>query len=152
MVTFEIFDGLSKRDVNRIFELGVICPVGEGRILFHKGDIGREIYVILTGKVAIVEDYETETTTGISTLAELGPGELFGEMAVFEGNHERSAHALVKEPSQVLLLTEDTLKKFIEKKVPRRFLINVIATLCHRLRLTNKMYMCEKCGRMPEHS
>jgi CRP-like cAMP-binding protein len=146
MSTFEVFEGLSKRETNRIFEMGALRVVEEGKLLFRKGEIGHEMYIILTGKIDIVEDYDTGETTGITTLAELRAGELFGEMAMFEESHTRSAHALVKESSQVLVLSEEILDKLLKRKVPAQFLANIIKVLCHRLRATNSMFMCSKYG------
>ena len=137
MPVFEIFEGLSKSETARIFDLGALRPIEEGTILFHKGDVGHEMYVLLTGRMEIFD----ESKSGMTHIAELGPGELFGEMAMFEKSHERSAGAIAMEPSQVLILSEEILNKFIEKKAPRRFLSNTIGVLCHRLRLTNNMYM-----------
>ena len=141
MPEFDIFKGLSKGDINRVIDLGMIRPVDKGTLLFKKGDIGHEMYVLLKGKIDIIDEYGTHK----KILAELNPGEIFGEMAMFE-KHQRSAHALVKEPSQVLVLSEETLKKMLEKKIPKGFLTNIIAVLCRRLRLTNMMYMRAKYG------
>jgi CRP-like cAMP-binding protein len=137
MPVFEIFRGLSKSETARIFDLGLIRPIEEGAVLFHKGDIGHEMYVLLTGRMEIFDEGES----GATHIAEFGPGELFGEMAMFESSHERSAGAVAVEHSQVLILSEEILNKFIEKKAPRRFLSNTIGVLCHRLRLTNNVYM-----------
>ncbi len=62
-------------------------------------------------------------------------------MAVFDESHEHSAHAIAKEPSQVLVLSEQILTELFEKEIPKKFLINIIGMLCHRLRITNRMYM-----------
>jgi len=59
-------------------------------------------------------------------------------------NH--SADALAREPSQILVLSEEILDKFLKRKVPRKFLANIIAVLCHRLRATNSMFMRAKYG------
>lgn len=141
MATFDIFQGLKKSDINRIVESGMIRSIESGRLLFRKGDVGHEMFIILKGKVDIIDEIEDKK----KILAELGPGEIFGEMAMFE-KRARSAHALVKDQSQILVLSEDVLGKLLEKKIPRRFLANVIAVLCHRLRLTNNMYMRAKYG------
>lgn len=141
MAEFDVFKGLGKSDISRILDLGMIRPIDKGKLLFKKGDIGHEMFVLLKGKIDIIDEYGTHK----KILAELGPGEIFGEMAMFE-KHQRSAHALVKEPSQVLVLSEDVLDKMIEKKVPKGFLTNIIAILCRRLRLTNTMYMRAKYG------
>ena len=142
MPVFEIFEGLTKSETARIFNLGIIRPIEEGTILFHKGDIGHELFVVLTGKIVIFDESESEMTD----IAELGPGEFFGEMAIFESSHERSAGAMARESSQVMIISEENLDKLIEKKAPRRFLSNIIGVLCHRLRLTNSLYMRSKYG------
>jgi CRP-like cAMP-binding protein len=135
MPVFEIFQGLSKSEVARIFDLGMIRPIQEESVLFQKGDVGNEMYIILTGKIGI----HYKNTGSKPDIAELGPGDIFGEMAMFEKTNKRSAGATAMEFSQVLVLSEEALNKFIQKKVPRRFLTNIIAALCHRLRLANKL-------------
>jgi CRP-like cAMP-binding protein len=134
MATFEIFQGLRKSEVARIFDLGMIRPIQEETVLFEKGDTGTEMYVVLTGRIGIYD----KSTSGKPDIAELGPGDIFGEMAMFDKSHKRSASAIAREFSQVLALSEEALEKFIKKKVPRRFLTNIIAVLCQRLRLANQ--------------
>ncbi len=141
MAVLDAFRGLSKSEIKTITEMGAIRTVEGGKLLFRKGDIGHEMYIMLTGKIQIIDEYDTHK----KVLAELGTGEIFGEMAMFEG-HARSAHALAKEHSQVLVLSEEVLIKLLEKKVPKGFLANIIAILCQRLRSTNNMYMRAKYG------
>ncbi|GAB4338630.1 MAG: hypothetical protein Kow0099_12900 [Candidatus Abyssubacteria bacterium] len=141
MAQFDVFRNLSKSEMKSILDFGVIRPVDSGKLLFRKGDVGHEMYIVLKGKIQIIDEYDTHR----KILAELGPGEIFGEMAMFERS-TRSAHACAKENSQVLVLSEDVLKRLMEKKIPRQFLANVIEILCHRLRLTNVMYMRAKYG------
>ena len=143
MATFNIFEGLSRSDRNRVVGTGAIRPIDRGKLLFRKGDVGREMYIVLTGKIQIVDEYGPEE----KVLAELEPGEVFGEMAMFEEQHMRSAHARASERSQVLVLSEDIMKKLLSKKMPDQFLNNIIITLCHRLRITNSMFMRAKYGK-----
>ena len=134
MATFEVFEGLKKSEVARIFDQGMIRPIQEKSVLFEKDDIGNEMYIVLTGRIGIYDKSPSEKPD----IAELGPGGIFGEMAMFEKSHERSATAIAMEFSQLLVLSEEALDKFIQKKVPHRFLTNIIAILCHRLRLANR--------------
>lgn len=134
---FEIFEGLSRAEIDRVVDAGVMRSVDGGKLLFRKGDTGKDMFLILKGRVQIVDEYDNHK----KILAELGPGEFFGEMSVFEKVHVRSAHAIVKEPSQLLVLREDILNKLIDKKMPKRFLKNIIGVLCHRIRANNAMYM-----------
>ena len=137
---FPIFKDLSKSEVEKIFDAGVVRALESGKLLFRKGEIGREMYIILKGKIHIVDEYGTYR----KVIVKLGPGEFFGEMAMFENSHTRSTHALVKEPSQVLVLSEEILDKLIDRKMPKRFLRNIIGVLCRRLRANNGMYMRAK--------
>jgi CRP-like cAMP-binding protein len=141
MAASDAFKGLTKSEINRIIDAGVVHMVDAGKLLFRKGDIGHEMFIVLTGTIEIIDEYETKR----KVLADLGPGEIFGEMAMFD-RRERSAHAFAKERSQVLVLSEEVLTRLLEKKIPRRFLTNIIAVLCHRLRVTNSMYMRSKYG------
>ncbi|RJP66344.1 MAG: cyclic nucleotide-binding domain-containing protein [Candidatus Abyssobacteria bacterium SURF_17] len=129
MAASKIFEGLTKKELSRIFDVGVINRVEEGTVLFRKGDIGRDMYAVLTGKIAI----ETESGGTREVIAELGPGALFGEVAMFGGSHQRSADAVAREFSQVLTLSEETFKKMLESKIPKQFLVNIVRLLSERL-------------------
>lgn len=142
MATYDIFKDLKKTEISRIVDSGMIRTIDAGKVLFRKGDIGHEMFIVLKGKVHIIDEMQDKK----KILAELGTGEIFGEMAMFE-QRTRSAHAVVKEPSQILVLSEDALVKLLEKKIPRKFLANVIAVLCHRLRITNNLFMRAKYGK-----
>jgi NADH:ubiquinone reductase (H+-translocating) len=48
-----------------------------GQEVFHEGELGDRVYIILTGRARIEKD-------GVGTVAELGPGECFGEMALLK--------------------------------------------------------------------
>ena len=103
MATFKVFVGLKKSEVKRIFDQGMIHPIQEKSVLFKKGDIGSEMYIVLTGRIGIYGKPPSEEPD----IAELGPGGIFGEMAMFEKSHERSATAIAMEFSQLLVLSEE---------------------------------------------
>ncbi len=142
MAAFRMFEGLSKLEINRVFGLGVVRAFDEGELIFRKGEVGHEMYVILTGKIDVVD----ELGTNIGVIAELAPGELLGEIAVFGDSHTHSAHAIAQEPSQVLVLSEEILTELLEHEIPKKFLVLIIRMLCNRLRTTNSMYMRARYG------
>lgn len=144
---FHIFDGLSKLDINSIMQAGMVCPLEGGKLLFRKGDTGHEMYVILTGKIDIVDEFSGYK----DVIASLGPGEIFGEMAMFERSHVRSTHAVVREPSQVLVLSDDVLSQLLDKKIPKQFLANIIGVLCNRIRRANAMFMIARYDSKSQH-
>src|SRR3954470_10337379 len=81
-----------------------------GTVLFREGERGRTMYVIRSGKVNIwkrISDSEI-------TLAMLGPGEFFGEMALLEGL-PRSAGATVVEESLLIEVEQATFETLVRK-------------------------------------
>ena len=65
-----------------------------GAIIFEEGSTGRELFVVLDGRIDIVK-LDGATKTLIVTL---GKGEFFGEMAVIDGS-ARSATAIAAAPN-----------------------------------------------------
>lgn len=50
-----------------------------GHVIFHQGDMGKQVYVVISGEVEVVrQEPEAEETV----IARLGAGEFFGEMAL----------------------------------------------------------------------
>ena len=57
-------------------------------VIFEEGSTGRELFVVLDGKVDIVKNSGADR----AVIVTLGKGEFFGEMAVIDGS-SRSASA-----------------------------------------------------------
>jgi flavin-dependent dehydrogenase len=86
-------------------ELGKVYQSGE--IIVRQGEVGDCMYFIQTGKVEVIKESNGREVR----LAELGPGEFFGEMALFEKD-VRSA--TVRPLGEVRLLSVDR-KMFLRK-------------------------------------
>ena len=102
------FDSLPD-DVREKFAVWVNeLKVDAGRHLAEQGDYAYELYVIEDGKADVLQDGEK--------IAELGPGEFFGEMGVLE-NAPRNATVVAATPMTLLtLLTWDV--KRLERQAP----------------------------------
>jgi hypothetical protein len=50
-----------------------------GNVIFHQGETGNQVYVIINGEVEVVQD---RPAPGDAVIARLGPGQFFGEMAL----------------------------------------------------------------------
>jgi CRP/FNR family cyclic AMP-dependent transcriptional regulator len=102
-----------------------------GTVLFREGDRGKIMYVIRSGKVTISRRIsETEVT-----LATLGPGEFFGEMALLEGL-PRSAAATVAEDAQLIELQQDAFEMLVRKN--GEIAVRLMRRLSARLREADK--------------
>jgi len=118
-------------DAGTIESLAALCRtrhLAAGETLFAKGDEGDALYGIRHGQVRI----ETSTKSGeILTLNLLGPGDLFGEIALFDG-HKRTADAVATEAAELFVLRRSDFLALLANNP--RIAIRVIEFLCQRLR------------------
>jgi CRP-like cAMP-binding protein len=80
----------------------------EGHVLFREGDAGQCMYVIREGHVRIAKIF----ATGARTLAVMGPGDFFGEMAILNAK-PRSATATALDVVRVLEIDARTLEAMV---------------------------------------
>lgn len=81
-------------------------PAGE--VLFREGDAGSVMYVLQSGRVQITREF----ASGERTLALLGPGDFFGEMAIVNGK-PRTATATAVEPVRALVIDAKTFEAMV---------------------------------------
>ncbi len=105
--------------------------VKAGETLFNEGDIGNFACVIRSGQVDILKQSETTKTK----LATLGPGEVFGEMALFDENDCRSASAIAVTDTIIDVINKDEMHVLI-MQLPV-MLQPFISALVSRLRTIN---------------
>ena len=72
-----IFAELSKRELRAVSRLMTQIEVKEGRALTREGEVGREFMIILDGSAVVRRKGRK--------IAELGPGDFLGELAVLSG-------------------------------------------------------------------
>jgi CRP-like cAMP-binding protein len=103
-----------------------------GDILFHEGDQGDRLYVIAEGKIKLGR---TSADGRENLLAILGPGEMFGELSLFDPG-PRTATATAVAETQVLALGNDQLKEYLSSRPG--VATTMLAALARRLRRTNE--------------
>jgi CRP/FNR family transcriptional regulator, cyclic AMP receptor protein len=96
-----MFSELGKRDLERLGKLMVPRSVKAGETIIKENDQAAGFFVISSGKVEAVRGADTD---GAQTLATFGPGDFFGEMALFEG-FPRSATVKAVEDTECLAMT-----------------------------------------------
>src|SRR5438477_6839523 len=88
-----LFSSLDSKATAELGEYLTIHDYPSSAMIFRNGDPGDAMYLIDVGKVRISI---TDTDGADVTLAELGPGDFFGEMSMLDG-HGRSANAMAME-------------------------------------------------------
>jgi hypothetical protein len=110
-------------------DLGPLAHVAQeevhaaGAHIFEEGEPGDSLYVIVRGSIAIRHDGET--------IATLGPGEAFGEMAVLD-QAPRSAGAVAGEETELLRIGSQEFYEILHEQV--EIAEGVIRMLTQRLR------------------
>jgi len=102
-----------------------------GAVVFEEGDPGSRMYVIQSGEVRIVKRVGAREIT----LARLGPGEAFGEMALLEAQ-PRSATAIVESPARILEIDEGAFGDLVRRN--GEIALRLLRRLSARLREANR--------------
>jgi len=131
----ELFRGLKPEALESIARLASEEHHARGTKIFQHGDAGDKLYLILDGKVRISRDVPG---MGEEALAILGPGQLFGEMALLDES-PRSADARAHERCRLLAIAKDGFDDllFMNKDLAYEVLWSVVRMLAGRLRETN---------------
>jgi CRP/FNR family transcriptional regulator, cyclic AMP receptor protein len=104
-----IFAGISDEELRQVATLAQEISVEAGRDLVREGDFSYEFMVI--------EEGEAEVTRAGEHVADLGPGDFFGEMGLLDKTL-RNATVTAKTPMQLVTLTGWDLRR-IERTVPQ---------------------------------
>ncbi len=118
-----VFERVSGEDLAALARIAELETYAPGQPVFHEGEMGDALYVIVKGKVAIA--------SGGEHLADLGPGEAFGEMAVLD-EVPRSATATAGEETEVLRIGSEEFYEILHEQV--EIAEGVIRMLTRRLR------------------
>jgi CRP-like cAMP-binding protein len=123
-----IFSGLDKGHLKRLSRLMVERRFGPGEEIMKEGDQAAGFFVVTSGKVEVVRGADGGKGEVLNTL---GPGEFFGEMALFEG-FPRSATVRALEPTDCLAMTRWDFRAELTSNAEIAFA--VLETVVHRLR------------------
>src|SRR3954467_3018471 len=100
-------------------------------VIFEEGSTGRELFVVLEGKVEIAKVSGASKTT----IVNLGKGEFFGEMAVIDGS-SRSASAIAAAPNTRVMRINHARFVYLVSQQPA-FALMIMDALSKRLRASN---------------
>ena len=92
-----MFEDLDQRSLEAIANAAVEQRYETGQEIVRQGDTGVGAFIIRSGKVEVVQDRDGTQTK----LATLGPGDVFGEMALLD-EFPRSATVRAVEPTTAL--------------------------------------------------
>jgi CRP-like cAMP-binding protein len=128
-----IFLGLDSGAADALRASMNLVKLRKGQSLFKEGDDGDHLFVVSSGKVKL----GTKSLDGRENLLMiLGPGDMFGELSLFDSG-PRTATATAVTDSKLLALGQDKVIPWV-KEHPE-VSIQLLARLASRLRRTNEV-------------
>ncbi len=91
----KMFSSLNKKELGLVAKATEVVNVPAGKEIVREGEIGHEFYLIASGAATVKRDGRK--------VAELGPGNYFGEMALLDRG-PRSATIISEEPTELIVL------------------------------------------------
>jgi CRP-like cAMP-binding protein len=123
-----LFADLNERDLRELAEALRPRRYRRGETIFVTGDPGTSLCVVNTGRIKLaLSSHEGREVI----LDVLGPGEVFGELALLDGE-PRSADAVSIEATELLLLHREAFLRFLRERP--EVAINLLGVLSRRLR------------------
>ncbi|TRW43261.1 Crp/Fnr family transcriptional regulator [Georgenia yuyongxinii] len=127
-----LFEALDEQDQAALRSLMSETSLRRGETLFNEGDPGDRLYILTEGKVKLGH---TAPDGRENLLAVLGPGELLGELTLFDPG-PRSTTATAVAPTRLLELEHQDLMEFLEGRPS--LAKHMLKALAQRLRRTNE--------------
>ena len=122
-----IFSDISERGLIEAATVLEEIRAEPDQTIFEKGDTGNSLYIVVEGKVNVHD--------GEKSIATLGAGEVFGELAALDPE-PRMASVTVMEPALLLRMGHAELDELMSEHP--EVAIGVIRVLCRRLRRQTK--------------
>jgi signal transduction histidine kinase len=141
VVTLEsskLFQQLAPEELSALRAVSCEKAYAAGQEVFPEGGVGDGLYVIKSGRVDILARVGHEQT--MVTVASLGPGDFFGEMAVLDYKR-RSGEAVAAEETFVYFIPRLEILRFIERSPV--LAMTLLREISNRLRDFSQQYVRE---------
>lgn len=127
-----VFAALPDSDLIRVADVAVPRSYGAGEIVFREGDESNTCYVVRSGKARAIREHADGRSI---TLAQFGPGDIFGELAMFDGER-RSATVQTLEDTELTAILSSDMQRLIREH--SELALHLMIALARRLRETNE--------------
>lgn len=124
--------GLEESEIERIAQVAIPRSFPKGARVFHEGDESDACYVIRSGDVRVTREHSDGRAIALATL---GPGELFGELAMLDGG-VRSASIEALTDVELVALSAADMRGLLERNA--QITAKLVVALTRRLRETNE--------------
>ncbi len=125
------FETLGDEDLARAAEVVVPRRLAAGEVVFREGDGSDTCYIVRSGHARAVREHVDGRSL---TLAHFGPGDIFGELAMFD-DEKRSATVEALEETEVMAILGGDMRRLLGRHPD--IAVKLVVALGRRLRETN---------------
>ena len=126
-----ILRSLTRAELEDFLGFAVVKRLTRNETLIEAGDPGDSMMIVLSGTLKVC----VNASTGREVVLDyLGPGEIIGEIAVFDGK-PRTASVIAIEAAELVVLQRRVVLPFLEKHPAAS--LRIIEMLCDKIRRTN---------------
>jgi CRP/FNR family transcriptional regulator len=132
-----LFKEFPANELDKLASVAKYEKLGAESVLFREGEKAEQLFIIVMGSVKVSK----RNSDGVEQeVAHLSSGSYFGEMAVVDDHHERSATIVTHEQTELLTFTHDDVQKLFAKddKIAHHFYKAMCRGLTRRLRATTQ--------------
>lgn len=138
-----LFEDLSREELMRISRVAVPRRFPEGTRVFHEGDESDSCYVVRSGELRVTRQHSDGRAIALATL---GPGDMFGELAMLDGE-ARSASVETLSDVALLALSAADMRGLLAKNP--QITVKLVITLTRRLRAANERIASQSFQTVP---
>ena len=127
-----VFAPLAANDLELVAEVCHPRRFGAGEVVFREGDESNTCYVVRSGHARAVREHADGRQIALATF---GPGDIFGELAMFD-DERRSATVETIDALEVLAILGPDMRRLMLRRP--QIAVSLAASLSRRLRTTNE--------------
>ncbi len=135
-----IFKDLTKKELKEVLAVVYNRVYKKGDYIFRQGHPGNGMYIILKGKIQIIQEKMKGEHRQEEILATLESGDFLGELSLLD-EAPRSASAYCTELTDILAFFKGDLMDLLNRRpeLGSKIVLNIARVLGERLRLTNQL-------------
>jgi CRP/FNR family transcriptional regulator, cyclic AMP receptor protein len=127
-----VFEALGPDDVRRVADVAVPRRFATGQVIFREGDSSDTCYVVRSGHTRALR----ENTDGrMIALAHFGPGDIFGELAMFD-DERRSATVETLDAVEAIAIAGSDMRRLLREHPD--IAVKLLVGVARRLREANE--------------
>jgi CRP-like cAMP-binding protein len=127
-----VFETLAPGDLERVAQVAVPRRFGPHQVIFREGDASDTCYVVESGHARAVREHADGRSIA---LAHFGPGDIFGELAMFD-DERRSATVEALEDVKAIAILGADMRRLLREHADISY--KLVIALGRRLRETNE--------------